>query len=147
MERVLRDSGRILCAQATLQAMDRLVCPAAGVAQPIDFGGRRIAGYGAAQRAVDDATAAAKRWPSLRLEAAEITQSSGASRDLIRVGGLLPISFRGAVYNIPVHVWLPLGYPVNPCLGFVVPTADMSVVPGHMHVGLNGMCYFPYCNE
>ena len=87
----------------------------------------------------------------------------------MKVGGLLPITFRGASYNIPVSVWVPTEYPTRPATPYVTPTrgatpnslfgvasvslsqpqrrAEMDVVKGHPHVGADGMCYFPYCNQ
>jgi len=73
--------------------------------------------------------------------------NSGVSRELMKVGGLLPINFRGASYNIPVGVWVPAEYPTRPPTPYVTPTPQMDVVKGHQHVGGDGMCYFPYCNQ
>ena len=61
--------------------------------------------------------------------------------------GLLPISFKGVQYNIPVCVWIPQQYPNAPPIPYVQPTPEMDVVQGHQHVGQDGMCYFPYCNQ
>ena len=65
----------------------------------------------------------------------------------MKVAGLLPINFRGVQYNIPVCVWVPQQYPTMPPIPYVQPTPDMDVVRGHQHVGADGMCYFPYCNQ
>ena len=40
----------------------------------------------------------------------------------MKVGGLLPITFRGATYNIPVSVWVPAEYPTRPATPYVTPT-------------------------
>ena len=40
----------------------------------------------------------------------------------MKVGGLLPITFRGASYNIPVSVWVPAEYPTWPATPYVTPT-------------------------
>jgi ESCRT-I complex subunit TSG101 len=66
---------------------------------------------------------------------------------MMKVAGLLPINFRGVQYNIPVCVWVPQQYPTMPPIPYVQPTPDMDVVRGHQHVGADGMCYFPYCNQ
>ena len=66
---------------------------------------------------------------------------------MMKVAGLLPIAFRGVTYNIPICVWVPQQYPTMPPTPFVQPTPDMDVVRGHQHVGADGMCYFPYCNQ
>ena len=48
--------------------------------------------------------------------------NQGVSRELMKVGGLLPITFRGATYNIPVSVWVPAEYPTRPATPYVTPT-------------------------
>lgn len=57
--------------------------------------------------------------------------------------GLLPISFRGASYNIPIAVWLPREYPRNPPIAYVVPTSDMLVRAGP-DVDVSGRCSIQY---
>ena len=75
------------------------------------------------------------------------------STEMLKLQGLLPITFRGVqcgLYyrrNIPVCVWITKNYPQTPPIPYVQPTADMDVVTGHQHVGRDGMCYFPYCNQ
>lgn len=66
---------------------------------------------------------------------------------MMKLQGLLPITFRGTPYNIPVCVWVPQHYPNGPPIPYVQPTANMDVVHGHQHVGGDGMCYFPYLNQ
>ena len=41
----------------------------------------------------------------------------------MKVAKLLPITFRGATYNIPVSVWVPAEYPARPATPYVTPTA------------------------
>lgn len=65
----------------------------------------------------------------------------------MKLSGLLPIMFRGVQYNIPVCVWIPQEYPTEPPIPYVQPTPEMDVVQGHQNVGLDGLCYFPYCNQ
>jgi len=60
--------------------------------------------------------------------------------------GLVPINYRGATYNIPVHIWVEPDYPSRPVRPYVVPVQGMMIVPGHQHVGADGCCYFPYLN-
>eukprot|EP01043_Picozoa_sp_COSAG02_P024010 COSAG02_NODE_1299_length_13382_cov_14.723858_3_plen_327_part_00 len=66
---------------------------------------------------------------------------------MMKLQGLLPITFRGVQYNIPVCVWIPQQYPNASPIPYVQPTPEMDVVQGHQHVGQDGMCYFPYCNQ
>ena len=78
---------------------------------------------------------------------ARAADHTGKSCETVKLQGLLPIVFRGVQYNIPVCVWIPPQYPYVPPTPYVHPTPGMDVVQGHQHVGQDGMCYFPYCNE
>jgi hypothetical protein len=55
---------------------------------------------------------------------------SGLTALLLLLHGTIPITYRGATYHIPIHVWIPLEYPRNPPLAFVVPTKEMGVRKG-----------------
>lgn len=65
---------------------------------------------------------------------------------MICVHGLLPITFRQSTYNIPVAIWLPLAYPKDAPIVYVVPTSDM-LIRGGKHVDLSGMCNPPYLTD
>jgi ESCRT-I complex subunit TSG101 len=67
----------------------------------------------------------------------------GRTELLLCVHGLLPISFRGASYNIPIAIWLHLDYPKSPPTVYVVPTSDMLVKPSKA-LDPSGKCAFPY---
>ena len=67
----------------------------------------------------------------------------GRTQLLLCLHGLLPISFRGTAYNIPIAVWLTLDYPRRPPLVYVVPTNDMLVRAGP-HVDPSGLCSIEY---
>ncbi|KZT54598.1 UEV-domain-containing protein [Calocera cornea HHB12733] len=54
----------------------------------------------------------------------------GRSHHLLSLAGLLPISYRGASYNIPIALWIPFDYPNEPPMVYVVPTKDMVVKAG-----------------
>jgi len=110
-------------------------------------GGRTIPGYVQAQRVVQDTTYCTQRWQALKQQAGVYTDNTGRSCELMKLQGLLPIVFKGVQYNIPVCVWIPQQYPTAPPIPYVQPTPDMDVVRGHQHVGADGMCYFPYCNQ
>lgn len=64
-------------------------------------------------------------------------------KSLLCVHGLLPITFRGASYNIPIACWLPLDYPKEVPLAYVVPTGDM-LVRSSPEVDVSGLCRFEY---
>ena len=55
---------------------------------------------------------------------------NGQTALLLLLHGTLPITFRGATYQIPIHIWVPLEYPRMPPLAFVVPTKEMGVRKG-----------------
>jgi ESCRT-I complex subunit TSG101 len=59
-----------------------------------------------------------------------IAYDDGRSQLLICLHGLLPISFRGAPYNIPIALWLVREHPVLQPIVYVVPTNDMLVRAG-----------------
>lgn len=59
-----------------------------------------------------------------------IAFDNGQTALLLLLHGTLPINFRGATYQIPIHIWVPLEYPRMPPLAFVVPTKEMGVRKG-----------------
>ena len=62
---------------------------------------------------------------------------------LLCIHGLLPINYRGASYNIPVAIWIPLQYPNESPIVYVVPTSDMLVKAGKF-IDISGKCNIPY---
>ena len=137
-------AARLASEEAAVLAVPAYFAPAQVDWQAVNVDGRVLAAYQQAELAVADATAAAQRWPTLQL-GVENPPSSASSgpHELMKLSGLLPISFRGVVYNIPITVWLPVEYPARPCTPFLTPTPEMQIVPNHQHVGSDGMCYFP----
>ncbi|OSD01595.1 UEV-domain-containing protein [Trametes coccinea BRFM310] len=89
------------------------------------------------------ADAALTRHPTIRPKTDVYTYDDGRTQLLLCLHGLLPISFRGASYNIPVAVWIPREYPRNPPLAYVVPTSDMLVRPGP-DMDTSGRCLIEY---
>lgn len=67
----------------------------------------------------------------------------GRVKNLLCVHGLLPITFRGVAYNIPIACWVPLDYPKEPPLAYVVPTGDM-LVRQSQDVDVSGLCKSEY---
>lgn len=63
---------------------------------------------------------------------------------LLLVSGTLPISYKGAQYNIPIQLTIPEGYPHSPPICKVTPTETMVVKSNHKHVDSGGVCYHPY---
>eukprot|EP00897_Mesotaenium_endlicherianum_P002698 jgi/Mesen1/2456/ME000158S01654 len=63
-----------------------------------------------------------------------------APAKLMVLEGTVPISYCQAQYNIPVHIWLPPGFPQTPPECRVVPGLNLVVKPGHSYVDLAGWC-------
>ncbi|KNZ74236.1 Tumor susceptibility gene 101 protein [Termitomyces sp. J132] len=84
-----------------------------------------------------------QRYSTLRPKSDVYTFDDGRTQLLLCVHGLLPISFRGASYNIPVAIWLAREYPKQPPIAYVVPTNDMLVKPGK-HLDVSGRCNIEY---
>lgn len=67
-------------------------------------------------------------------------------KSLLCLHGLLPITFRGVAYNIPIACWIPLAYPKESPLAYVVPTGDM-LVRSSASVEVSGLCQFDYLKQ
>ncbi|KAL6300171.1 UEV domain-containing protein [Sparassis latifolia] len=93
-----------------------------------------------------DVAAALARYPTLRPKTDVYTYDDGRTQLLLCLHGLVPISFRGAAYNIPVAVWLTREHPREPPIAYVVPTADMLVRPGS-DVDVSGKCHIQYLSN
>ncbi|XP_042430378.1 protein ELC-like [Zingiber officinale] len=78
-------------------------------------------------------------FPSLRPRSASFTHNDGRSAHLLQAEGTMPISFRGAVYHLPVAIWLLESYPRRPPAVYLTPTRDMLVKPGHSLVDPSGL--------
>ncbi|KAF9246552.1 UEV domain-containing protein [Melanogaster broomeanus] len=89
---------------------------------------------------IDDALS---RFPTLRPKSDVYIYDDGRTQLLLCVHGLLPISFKGTSYNIPISVWLTKEYPRHPPITYVVPTQDMLVRPSK-HVDVSGRCNIEY---
>ncbi|KAI9064352.1 UEV-domain-containing protein [Trametes sanguinea] len=89
------------------------------------------------------ADAALTTHPTIRPKTDVYTYDDGRTQLLLCLHGLLPISFRGSSYNIPIAVWVPREYPRNPPIAYVVPTSDMLVRPGP-DMDTSGRCLIDY---
>lgn len=72
------------------------------------------------------------------------THSNGATQTLLQIKGLLPITYKGATYNIPVCFWLPYQFPARPPMCYIVPTESMDLKPSHRHMNKQGFIFHPY---
>lgn len=67
---------------------------------------------------------------------------------MVALKGTIPITYKGALYHIPIHIWIMPNYPSDSPLMFVVPTAEMVFRQHHPHVDhTNGLVYLPYLSE
>lgn len=78
----------------------------------------------------------------------QIGTFSGPGRQvtLFYLYGVLPITYNGATYNIPVTIYFDPPYPAQPPRCFVTPSQGMALKPAHPHVDSGGMIYIPYLN-
>ncbi|WVF70517.1 hypothetical protein IAT40_005307 [Kwoniella sp. CBS 6097] len=67
---------------------------------------------------------------TLSVKTDAFTFNSGQTALLLLLHGTLPITYRGATYHIPMHIWIPHEYPRSPPMAFVVPTKEMGVRKG-----------------
>lgn len=72
--------------------------------------------------------------------------NDGTRLDLLNLGGTIPVSYKGATYNIPVCIWLMNTHPLNAPICYVKPTPDMQIKVS-MFVDYNGKIYLPYLHD
>lgn len=70
----------------------------------------------------------------------------GRTELLLCIHGLLPISYRGASYHIPIALWIPRDHPRTPPIAYVVPTNDM-LVRTSPHLEHSGRCSIGYQDD
>ncbi|PBK96814.1 UEV-domain-containing protein, partial [Armillaria gallica] len=104
---------------------------------------QNIQPYPSKERVYSDTDAALSRYPSLRPKSDVYTYDDGRTQLLLCLHGLVPISYRGASYNIPVAIWLTRDYPAQPPIVYVVPTSDMLVKAGK-YIDVSGRCNIEY---
>ncbi|CAJ1356127.1 unnamed protein product [Effrenium voratum] len=80
-----------------------------------------------------------------RADLADVFASDGVA--LFYLYGVLPISYHGNTYNIPVTIYFDPPYPQQPPRCFVTPTSGMALKPNHSHVDAGGMIYLPYLSS
>ncbi|OQV22514.1 Tumor susceptibility gene 101 [Hypsibius exemplaris] len=85
-------------------------------------------------------------FPDLRPTMAQNVFPDGSSRELMKLSGTIPITYRGASYNIPVEIWIMDSHPYNPPLCYVKPTAEMKIKLNR-HIDQNGRVYLPYLTD
>ena len=76
-----------------------------------------------------------------------IFQSGAGNITLFYLSGVVPITYHGANYNIPVTMYIDPPYPNQPPRVFVTPTSDMVIRPNHQSVDANGRVYLPQLSQ
>lgn len=71
---------------------------------------------------------------------------NGSSKELVTLRGTIPVQFRNSVYNIPVQLYLPDGYPYEAPIVYVRPTPDMNINVSPT-VDSNGRVSLPVLSE
>ncbi|WFD23947.1 suppressor protein stp22 of temperature-sensitive alpha-factor receptor and arginine permease [Malassezia equina] len=94
-------------------------------------------------RIMHDMECVLTEYHTLRPRTDMFTYDDGRFVLLLLLDGTLPVPFRGQVYHIPVHVWIPRAYPAEAPMVFVTPTQDMVVCRGSC-VGPDGRVRLPY---
>lgn len=80
-------------------------------------------------------------------EASSFVENDGTTVKSLLLKGTVPMTYRGATYNIPVDVYLPPQYPIRPPVVYVRPVSSMMIKEGHRHVAADGMVYMPYLHS
>eukprot|EP00930_Biecheleria_cincta_P051113 TRINITY_DN36271_c0_g1_i1.p1 TRINITY_DN36271_c0_g1~~TRINITY_DN36271_c0_g1_i1.p1 ORF type:complete len:361 (-),score=67.03 TRINITY_DN36271_c0_g1_i1:62-1144(-) len=78
---------------------------------------------------------------------AETFSANGRQVKLFYLYGVLPITYRGNAYNIPVTIYFDPPYPAQGPRCFVTPTTGMAIKPNHSSVDAGGMIYVPYLSS
>lgn len=73
----------------------------------------------------------------------ETFSGAGRSATLFFLTGVLPVTFKGASYNIPVTIYFDPPYPKSAPRCFVTPTDNMAITANHPSVDQGGMYYSP----
>ncbi|KAI9217318.1 UEV domain-containing protein [Blastocladiella britannica] len=55
--------------------------------------------------------------------------SDGDARRLLCIAGTVPVAFNRVSYNIPLEIWAPPAFPLDPPIVYVRPTATMCINP------------------
>lgn len=72
--------------------------------------------------------------------------NDGSQKDLVNLDGTIPVNYRGAVYNIPIGIFILDTHPYNPPIVYVKPTNTMQIKQGP-NVDANGKVDLPYLRD
>nr|CAI5861604.1 unnamed protein product [Callosobruchus analis] len=93
-----------------------------------------------------DILSVTNQYRGLHPEQGIYTFNDGTQMELVHLSGTIPVRYRGAVYNIPICIWLIDTHPQNAPICYVRPTQDMSIKVS-MFVDQNGKIYLPYLHD
>lgn len=102
----------------------------------------RIPFYHNVPRIRQDMSALFYNCPTLRPNVGSFQASTGMIT-LFYLSGVVPITYGGANYNIPITMYFDPPYPNQPPRVFVTPTNDMVIKQNHRSVDVNGRVYLP----
>ena len=84
-----------------------------------------------------------RQFPSLAPKQTELWRD-GRNQIVVAFGGTLPVPISGKVYNIPVEIYVPHGFPQLAPLAFVRPTREMMIQGTQAVRGEDGQVFLPY---
>ncbi|KAJ9097142.1 hypothetical protein QFC21_004811 [Naganishia friedmannii] len=67
------------------------------------------------------------QYPTLQVKTDAYTYDSGQTHLLLQLHGTIPISYRSAIYHIPLGIFFPVEYPRRAPMVYVQPTREMAV--------------------
>ncbi|KAI0982626.1 hypothetical protein GJ496_006657 [Pomphorhynchus laevis] len=59
------------------------------------------------------------------VHASKFTYDNGKEKTLVKLEGILPVTYRGVLYNIPIMMWLSDDFPYDPPICYVRPIHNM----------------------
>ena len=68
-----------------------------------------------------------RRFPELKAAGAQFTANDGTDENLINITGTIRVTYQGAMYHIPLSIWLPRAYPSEAPIVYVVPAPGMRI--------------------
>ncbi|KAH9818488.1 UEV domain-containing protein [Melampsora americana] len=80
---------------------------------------------------------------SLSPKTESYTFDDGRAALLLCISGTIPVTYRAARYNIPIAIWIPHDFPLQPPIVYVTPTSEM-VVRKSAHIEPSGQCHATY---
>mmetsp|Transcript_8678 Transcript_8678/g.15911 ORF Transcript_8678/g.15911 Transcript_8678/m.15911 type:complete len:425 (-) Transcript_8678:262-1536(-) len=91
-----------------------------------------------------DVLALQNKYAALVPKASTHIHNDGTESFLLMLEGTIPITYKGATYNIPIEVIVSAAYPSTAPLCFVRPVKGMEVKRDHRHVAMDGSVHLPY---